>query len=101
MDLTKVVCSTPQEFHEEVVKWQKKGAAPIVRGRRLIAFGEVVAELATSRGGHREGAGRPKGNRTNTILVKVNDEAMERWRSGVSRTDQIETFLLSPDFKTE
>ena len=26
-------------------KWQKKGAAPIVRGRKLIAFGEVVAEL--------------------------------------------------------
>lgn len=26
-------------------KWQKKGAVPIVRGRKLIAFGEVVAEL--------------------------------------------------------
>lgn len=26
-------------------KWQKKGAAPIVRGRKLVAFGEVVAEL--------------------------------------------------------
>lgn len=74
MDLNKVVCSTPQE---------------------------VVAELAANRGGRRDGAGRPKGDRTNTILVKINDAAMKRWRQGVNRTSQIEAFILSKDFKVE
>lgn len=101
MDLTKVICSTPQEFSEEVAKWQKRGAAPVIRGRQLIAYGEVVAELATNRGGRRDGSGRPKGDRTNTILVKINDDAMERWRQGVNRTSQIEAFILSKDFMIE
>lgn len=60
MEFTNVICSTPDEFHAEVEKWQKKGASPITRGRKLYAYGEVVAELVTMRGGFREGSGRPK-----------------------------------------
>lgn len=45
MDLKNVICETSEQFRAEVEKWQKKGAAPIVRGRKLIAYGEVVAEL--------------------------------------------------------
>lgn len=55
----------------------------------------------SKRGGRRDGSGRPKGNRTNSILVKINDDAMERWRQGVNRTSQIEAFILSNDFKME
>ena len=87
MDLNKVVCATPQESQR--------------RGRQLIANGEVVAELAANRGGRRDGAGRPKGDRTKSVLVKINDAAMERWRRGVNRTSQIEAFILSKDFKVE
>lgn len=52
----------------------------------------------SKRGGRRDGSGRPKGDRTNTILVKINDDAIERWRQGVNRTSQIEAFILSKYF---
>lgn len=45
MELNKVMCETPEQFRVEVEKWQRKGAAPIIRGRKLIAYGETVAEL--------------------------------------------------------
>lgn len=53
------------------------------------------------RGGSRPGAGRPKGDRNNTILIKVNDDALEKWKQGINRTDQIEGFILSQEFKTK
>jgi len=54
MELQKVICSTPEEFSKECQKWAGKG---VVRGRKLIAYGIEVAELITTRGGKREGAG--------------------------------------------
>lgn len=60
-----------------------------------------MEEHQSKRGGRRDGSGRPKGDRNNTILVKINDAAMERWRQGVNRTSQIEAFILSKDFMIE
>lgn len=56
MELKNVICETPEQFHAECEKWAGKG---VVRGRKLIAYGETVAELANGgRGGWRNG-GRP------------------------------------------
>ena len=79
MDLQKVTCETPEQFRAEVEKWQKKGAAPIIRGRKLIAYGEIVAELVTSQhGGARQGAGRKPNDRIISISVKVSQEAFDK-----------------------
>lgn len=80
MELKNVICETPEQFHAECEKWAGKG---VVRGRKLIAYGETVAELVTSqRGGFREGAGRKRidaGIRhTWTIPADIDELASER-----------------------
>lgn len=94
MEINKVICKTPDQFHSEVEKWQKNGAAPIIRGRKLIAFGEEVAELATSHGGIRQGAGRPsKGDRVQ-VAVRINKEAASILKSKNNQSEYIEQLIL-------
>lgn len=80
MEFKNVICETSEQFHEEVEKWQKKGAAPIIRGRKLIAYGETVAELVTrgTHGGYREGSGRKQNDRNVMLGVRISQEAMNK-----------------------
>lgn len=78
MEFNNVLCATPSEFSEEVKKWQNKGAAPIIRGRKLYAYGEVVAELVNNHGGKREGAGRPTTDRNVCITFRTTKEAADK-----------------------
>lgn len=74
--MDKTICTTPEQFHEECEKWAKKGARPVVRGRRLCAYGEVVAELQNTHGGSRPNAGRPK-QEGSRHMYTVADDAHE------------------------
>lgn len=96
MELKKIICETPEQFHAEVVKWQKKGAAPITRGRRLIAYGETVAEFAPSKGGYRTGSGRPRGTREKAVTIKLSQEAVDKLNSLTSnKSEYIDNLILN------
>lgn len=96
MEINKVICETPEQFHTEVEKWQKKGAAPIVRGRNLIAYGEIVAELAVKRGGARPGAGR----KTSTpglnvqVAVRISEEAAQVLSEKPNKSEYVNNLIL-------
>lgn len=77
MEFEKVICSTSEEFGRECLKWAGKS---VIRGRKLYAYGETVAELRCPRGGHREGAGRKRddGDCRVTLTVRVAPKTKER-----------------------
>jgi len=71
----KIICHTPQEFSAEC----QSHPASIVRGRTLYSRdGEAIAELVTTRGGARNGAGRPETDRTISISVRISQEAYDK-----------------------
>ena len=45
------------------------------------------------RGGAREGAGRPRGNRTRTISVRISEEAYEIYQSWGNKTAEIDALI--------
>lgn len=95
MELKNVICETPEQFHAECKKWQQKGAAPIVRGRKLIAYGETVAELVTSqRGGARVGAGRPAKPQTTPVCFRISPEAAEKLKLVENKSELINKLIL-------
>lgn len=97
MELKNVICETSEQFHAEVEKWQKKGAAPIIRGRKLIAYGETVAELKNTWGGSR-GGGRPKNDRNHNLQVKVSAEALEKLNKVTkNKAEYIDNWLRNLD----
>lgn len=73
MELKKVICETHEQFHEECLKWV--GKRSVIRGRQLIVYGEVVAELVSNRGGYRPGSGRKPEGRTKAVTFRISKEA--------------------------
>lgn len=73
MELKKVICETPEQFHEECLKWV--GKRSVIRGRQLFVMGEVVAELVSNRGGYRPGSGRKSEGRTKSVTFRISEEA--------------------------
>lgn len=67
MELKNVMCETPEQFHQECLKWAGKA---LVRGRKLIAYGEVVATLASQSDIRQVIGGRIKDLRTAQNLTQ-------------------------------
>lgn len=51
------------------------------------------------RGGSRPGSGRPKGNRTHTVTIMMNDATFQKYKSIPRKYDVIERMIL--DYKQE
>lgn len=95
MEIKKVICHTPEEFRSEVERHQKLGHNPIIRGRKLYVYSQVAAELKLPHGGSREGAGRPQGNRTVSLSVRISQEAMKKLNSVTdNKSEYIDKLLL-------
>lgn len=53
-----------------------------------------MEDKISKRGGRREGSGRPKGSRTNTMNFRVSDEVKEILKSKGNASQYIETAIL-------
>lgn len=93
MEINKVVCETPGQFRAECEKWAGKC---VIRGRKLIAYGKEVAELVTPRGGYRQGAGRPRGDRTKVVTIRLSQEAVDKLNSLTNnKSEYIDTLIMA------
>jgi len=92
--MEKVICHTPQEFSAEC----QKHPASIVRGRTLYSReGEAIAELVTTRGGSRNGAGRPETDRSISISVRISQEAYDKLKNIGNKSLYIDRLIKEAD----
>lgn len=75
MELTKIMCDTPEAFERECLKWAGKG---VVRGRILYAYGLPVAERKERRGGQRIGAGRKHKEKSPRVTITIRVEVQTK-----------------------
>lgn len=56
-------------------------------------------QMAENRGGARDGAGRPRGNRTRSISVRVSEEAYEIYQAWGNKAEIIDRLIRSEGLK--
>lgn len=87
-----VVCKTAREFHDICDKWASRGE---IRGSQLVSCGKVIAEYKPTRGGYKVGSGRPRGNRSVTMTIKISPEALEKLNTLTdNKSEYIDSLIL-------